>query len=238
MLAPDAWMVPGSISMEEVERLRALAEVEIAAPVWNLTLSTDQHYQRLQTLLPGQAVTAPESSPLWRMNVSYAVSDGTGVYESAPEPLYAGAFGNALLTPPSSVRHYLPSGMTSTQRDDSGNPIPFPQDVLSVQWPLFFAPSSLVAVDPDAESRLAALTGNESNAQAMESLSKAWQDYTTSGPSGLLAAAMRNLEEDGNAPPPTQLSEVMLTPGLPVPARPCLFGGASRHHAELEQRDG
>ncbi|WP_172192632.1 hypothetical protein [Actinomyces faecalis] len=221
MLAPDAWMTPGTITPAQVEQLRALPGVEVAAPVTYLDLASDERSQTLSTLLP---VTGTDDNGLdaWRAEASYSVTDGTGTHTSDPTTLFLGTQrGRPLLD--TGARAYLhreaeeitvrsaDNGYSSAALSSSA----LSSSALSFHAPLVPSPSSLVALDPQAEAALARAAGAQETAEAMDTLADAWQRMTTLGTEGI-HSVVHPYDPDLTYEP-ASVSQAATTSGIPVP---------------------
>nr|WP_300339247.1 hypothetical protein [Actinomyces sp.] len=215
MLAPDAWMTPGAITPAQVERLRALPGVEVAAPVTYLDLAGDERSQTLSTLLP---VTGADGTGLevWRSQASYSVTDGTGTHTSDPATFFLGTHRGRVLLDTGARAYLHQAGEEITVRTADGySSAALPSAALSFHLPLVPSPSSLVALDPQAEAALARAAGLQETAEAMDTLAHAWQRMTSLGTQGI-----RNVVHPYDPSlvyEPTSVSQAATTSGIPVP---------------------
>lgn len=203
-LAPDAWMAPGLISEQQIHQVQAVPGVEVVAPVTVLPTWDKPAGETLSAWVP----SPPGTDLAWTAEMSASTTDGTGTRSTDPKQVGALVQGDtALVTPglsrvsllgpqPASVVVLGPEGY---HYEDQYVP-PGGGGLLASTY-LSAARSFAVAVDPQAEARLARAAGEEELARSMDTL----EQTSTAEDAGTQEAAMARL-----SPP--------LTNGQPVPA--------------------
>lgn len=222
MLAPDAWMTPGAITPQQVARLRALPQVEVAAPVTYLSLASEERSQTVSTWVPATGPGADSTgTQVWRAQASYSVQDGTGTHQSDPQTFFLGLDGQTALLEPGARAHLSQEGDEEAVVNEQGeyDTVTVTSPAVAFRLPLVPTPTSLVALDPQAEAALASASGEADTAAAMTSLEATWQRYASQGLAGIQEAV--NPYDPAHTYPLAQAQQdpslAATTSGLPVP---------------------
>lgn len=203
-LAPDAWMTPGLVSEEQIRQVQVVPGVEVVAPATVLPTWAKPAGEAVSAWLPSQ----PGAYLAWTADLQAATTDGTGTRRTDLQQVGALLQADTTLVSPGISRASLlgPTASPVVVLGPEGyryepQYAPATGAGLLANTYLTAARSFAVAVDPEAEARLARAVGAEDLASSLDTLAQT----STAADAGTQEAAMARL-----SPP--------LTNGQPVPA--------------------
>lgn len=199
-LAPDAWMTQGLISDDQIRRIEAIPGVDIVAPVTVLPTVRKPFGETTSGWIPAE----PGTDVAWTAELSATLTDGTGTRRT--DPRRVGVLmeaDTALVTPGiSAVSLRRADGEYVTVLDEGGYRLTtMTRSGMLATTYLASARAFAVAVDPEAEARLARQAGQEDLAESLDTLAL----LSSADNAGTMEAAAERM-----SPP--------LTRGQPLPA--------------------
>ncbi|MCR2053773.1 hypothetical protein NSA19_13195 [Actinomyces bowdenii] len=218
-LAPDAWMTAGLITEEQILQVQAIPGVEVAAPVTVLPTTSKPFGEVASAWIPAE----PGADLAWTAEITASTTDGTGTRRTDPRRVGGLVTGQEAAVIPGigAVSLRDADGQEAVILGEEGYRLaPMTQAGLGTTTYLSSARSFAVAIDPEAEARLARQVGQEDLARSLETLGR----LSMAPDAGTLEAAMARL-----SPP--------LTRGQPIPALVSTESrGSIRIEATIETR--